>query len=634
MSGAPLHAAPVGERDYLIGKQERELLASYNELLRTDTGAWFESPHCKIWKKDRSEGLATPKLNYLQFKITEVIRRFEDLGLPIRIIGLKPRQKGSTTYFSAADYCHLRREAAHCCVIGGQLSQTKEVAEMLKTYNANDTFRGWGNTGEIGTTEGRWSNGSRLKFETAGDRLAGIAGTYQILHATEVARWAKYGVANASEVLANILKCVPNLPRTMIILESTAEGASGDYYNRWLGAIDGDDFLSGKATPQPGQYVRVFAPWFEFSDSAMRLTEEQKRYIEQTLDDEDEYEGERELIELYATIGADGVRRLGSSATDFDLWEQLAWRRWAIREECKRDKLIFDRDYPKNWQTAFQKSGNLRFNSTGMAQIRRHHTEKCVPMHGIIEGTKDRRVAFRQTERGEAKVTIFEKPIRGCRYILSVDPMTGETQVGGLDPDRHGAFVLRAGYWDAKGRWHKMATAARVVPCRWDIDVLEETVWGLARYYGNSTGCKIAIEMNQDKGITELLKLRGADLYQREIFNQREERMSKALGYQTNEKTRETLIERLAQVIREWDKPGDGIAILCDHAMQQCENFVRKPNGRSEHAEGWHDDDVLGIALGVELIEHATTYVPRESIWMPPELRDAQRRPGVGHAFT
>ncbi len=260
---------------------------------------------------------------------------------------------------------------------------------------------------------------------------------------------------------------------------------------------------------------------------------------------------------------------------------------------------------------------------------------KCAPQHGIIEEVKaGRQYAFRQTEVGEAKVTIFEKPIRGCRYILPIDPMTGETQVGGLDPDRHGVFVLRAGYWDDKGQWRKMATAARLVQNRWDIDLVAENAWRLARNYGNQSGCKIAIEMNQDKGITELLKLKGADLYQREIFNQREQRMSKALGYSTNEKTRETLVESMAKVIREWDSPGDGIDILCPLAMEQFENFIRKLNGRSEHADGWHDDDVLAIALGVELIDHATLYVPPMGLFIPPELRDAAKPASGASAYS
>lgn len=602
-----------------------------NAAIRSSTGAWFES-HGRIFGKDRKAGLIKPRQNYLQRKIQAVIDKMEDEGLPVRIQVLKPRQRGSTTYGSAVDYTMLRRAPTSAVVIGGQVSQVQECWAMLQTYAKADAFD-WKNTGEINSKAGTFSNGSKIIQETAGDAVAGIGGTHQCLHCFEVARWSEHGVSNGAEVLTNIMKCVPLLPGTLINLESTAEGSSGAFYDYWLSAIDAEDFLEGRVEVKPGQFVRCFAAWFQFDDSAMRLTDADKRIVESTLDAEAWYAGERELIELYGVTGADGVLRLGESVEDYDVWEQLHWRRWAIEIECKKDISKFERDYPHSWRTAFQKSGKQRFNQAGMAMIRKRLTA-CVPKHGIIEETKNRRFAFRQTELGETKVTIFEKPMNGRRYLVAVDGMTGETQVGGVDPDRHGVFVLRAGFWDAKGAWQKMATAARIVQNRWDIDVLEESVWQLARYYGNQSGAKIVIEMNQDKGLTELLKLRGADLYQREIFNQREQRTTKALGYQTNVKTRETLVEALAAVIREWDKPGEGIDIWCPLALEQCENFVRKANGRSEHADGWHDDDVLAMALGVELIDHASTYIAQTNPWMiPPDLRE-QRPAGAGSAYS
>ena len=593
--------------------------ALINAAIRGDTGAWFET-HGRIWPKDRGRGLVTPKQNYLQRKIQEVIAKFEELKLPIRIIGLKPRQKGSTTYFAACGYTYMRRKPTSACVIGGQYSQTDELWKMMQTYQTNDTFL-WGNTGEINSKAGTFSNGSRLKAETAGDALAGISGTYQFLQATEVARWAKYGVANAAEVLANILKCVPLLPDTMVILESTAEGNSGTYYERYMVAIPMDDFLSGAVIPQPGQYVRVFAPWFNFDDSAIRLTEDQKKYIQSTLDDSEEWLDEKDLIERYACEHEDGVTRLGVAVTEYDVWEQLAWRRMAIREECKRDKAIFDRDYPHSEADAFMKSGNLRFNQTGVAALRKK-LAGVTPMHGVLEEGPNGRITFRQTGPGEATVTLFEKPIPNRRYIEGIDPMTGITQTGGIDPDYHSAFVMREGYWGRDGKWQPPATAARVIPCRWEIDVLAETAFRLARYYGSTSGCTIVIEMNQDKGLTELLKPRGANLYKREIFNQREHTTTKALGYQTNVKTREILVERLATAIREYDTPGDGINIWCTNAVTQAENFVRKENGRSEAAEGHKDDDIFAIGLCMETMENATIYFPEPSIHgVHPDLR-------------
>lgn len=600
----------------------KELSEILDAAVRRDAGVWFESGQAKIWLKDRSKGLYSPTQNYLQRKIQRVVSRMEELKLPKRIIALKPRQKGSTTYFAALDYHELRRKSTHAVVIGGEYSQTHEILEMLRTYQGNDGFN-WGNTGDINAKTGSWTNGSRLKPETARDVLAGIAGTYQVLHATEVARWARFGVANADGVLTNIVKCVPLIADTLIVLESTAEGAAGAFYERWCNAVDAEDFLSGRIELTPGSYVRVFAPFFEFEDSAVRLTAEQKALIKKTLDDDEEYSGEKELLDTYGRDD-NGVTRLGTSVKTFDAWEQLAWRRWSIREECKRDKAIFDRDYPSDWTTAFMKSGNLRFNATGLKMLRKRLSQRQ-PMPGIIEES-NRRVAFRQTERNEAQVIVFEKPLVGRRYLLAVDPMTGATQVGGQDPDYHGVFVMRAGYWDDYGKWTRPATAATVIPCRWDIDVLEVVVWRLSRYYGTVSGCKIAVEVNLDRGLIELLKLRGANLYEREAFNQREFKEAKAFGYLTTKGTREKLIDGLASAIREWDTPGHGIDVFCEDTIDELENFVVKMNGRSEAAENHHDDRVLALALGLELIDQATVK-PAELVSrdLPPDLRPQEQ---------
>jgi hypothetical protein len=597
--------------------------------LRDNTGAWFET-HGRIWPKDRTGGLVKPRQNYLQKKLQQTVDRFEDLELPVRLILLKPRARGSTTYCMALGYTLMRRRSASAIFIGGQSDQTVGLWNMLKVYHQNDTFD-WGNTGVVNEKGATFTNSSRAKKETAKDVQAGIGDTYQLLHATEVARWSKFGVANAADVLANLLKAVPLIPGSYIFLESTAEGGTGPFVERWTSAVDAEAFISGEVDIQPGQYVRCFAPWYEFTDSAIRLTPQQKGDIQRTIDAEEEYKGEKELIEMYGRDDI-GTTRLGTAVDDFDVWEQLAWRRYAIHGECKRDPRNFDQDYPHSWQTAFIESGSLRFNQTGLNILVKRLTNRT-PEYGVLEDTKDKRLAWRQTEKNEARITIFEKPIPGGRYLEAVDVMTGATQTGGKDPDLHAPFIMRAGEWGKDGKWVRPATVARVIPCRWDIDVLELDVWRLARFYGPSNGCKIAIEMNMDRGLTELLKLRGADLYQREMFNQREFTLTKALGFQTNSKTREILIETLARAIREWDTPGSGIDVWCPHAVGELQKFVRTDSGRSEAAPGSHDDDVIAIALGLHLIEQATKYFPQTFRGAShPDLRQAQQEATMGGA--
>ena len=590
------------------------------------SGAWF-SQFGRIWPKSR-EKLIQPVMNRLQERIQTIIEGLQRLRVPIRLICLKPRQKGSTTYFAAIVYTMLRRVSTYACVIGGQYSQTKELWDMISAYQANDTFD-WKNKGVVNQKTGEWDNGSKLKAETAGDTVAGISGTYQALECTEVARWTEYGVANASDVLINILKCVPLLPNTLIVLESTAEGASGEFYNRYISAVPYEEFLSGKRVPQPGEYVRIFAAWFEFEDSAIRLEPYQKEHIERTLDIDEEYQGEKALIDLYGHKGPDGILRLGTAVKFFDVWEQLAWRRMMIRQECKRDRSIFDRDYPHSWQDAFIKSGRMRFNTTGLS-IQRKRMSLRVPEWGVLEESKDKKIAFRRTDQNEATVIVYEKPVIGQKYILWCDPMTGVSQTAGEDPDYHGVGVFRAGFRDKQGKWNRPGLAARIITNRWDIDVLEGVIWRLARMYGPVYGCVIAIEMNMDRGLTELLKQRGANLYQREIFNTREQKFSKAYGYQTNSRTRETLIECLARAIREWDAPDEGIDLFDEELIVQCENFVRKTDGTSAANAGHHDDLVTGGALGLLLIDHATTYhMPQGFMTLPPELRDHGPAPEV-----
>lgn len=596
-----------------------------NAVIRANTAAWFEV-FGRVWAKDRSKGVIKPRVNYLQRKIQRVMDKFEEDSLPVRIIELKPRARGSTTYCTAIGYTKMRRTSTSAVFIGGQSDQTVGLWNMMKTYHSNDRFD-WGNTGTVNEKGASFTNGSRAKKETAKDVQAGIGDTYNLLHATEVARWGQYGVANAPDVMANILKAVPLLPGTVVLLESTAEGSGNDFHVRWLDAVDAEDFLSGAVELQPGQYVRVFAAFFEFTDSALRLTDAQKREIQATIDGDPEYDGEKFLIETYGRDD-NGVMRLGTSVTDCDVWEQLAWRRYCIRTECKRDKAIFDRDYPHSWQSAFQQSGRARFNQTGL-QVMRGRLKDRTPEHGLIEETKERRLSWRRTDQGEAKFTIFDKPQVGCRYILAIDPMTGASQTSGADPDRHGVFVLKAGRYDNMGAWHRPSTAARIVPCRWDIDVLEDQVWRLARFYGSTSGCIIVIEVNQDRGLIELLKLRGANFYLREIENRLEYKTTTAIGYQTNVKTRERLIDTMAGAIREWNTPGEGIDIWCSHALEQCENFVTKSNGRSEAGDGFKDDDVFSIALGLQVIEHATTYQPQNFQYLPPDLQQLQRPGGM-----
>ena len=157
----------------------------------------------------------------------------------------------------------------------------------------------------------------------------------------------------------------------------------------------------------------------------------------------------------------------------------------------------------------------------------------------------------------------------------------------------------------------------------------------MARYYG---GCKIVVEVNKDRGFIELLKLRtDVDIYQREMFNRREQVMTSAYGWNTDVRTREMVISTLARALREGGKGkvNEGIELRCPWIVKQMKNFITKANGRSEAASGKHDDDVLMVAIGLQLLDHATPYQESErEVWCPRDLMEKPRRSGGGGQWS
>ncbi len=576
-------------------------------VARWNTAVWMDN----FGKIERKGGeLVRPICNEYQREISDIVEWCHENGKPCRIIALKPRQKGSSTISVAVGYRRLHAKRGRGLIAGGAHFQGANLFKILNTYASNDELDPKGC--KVMDTEARFKNGSTMERITLANPNAGRSGTYQFLCVTESAYLQEEGVANATNVLNGLMKCVPFEPDTIIIEESTAKGATGDFYDSYQGGITFEQLKAG----QNGK-VRVFCPWWKFEDSRMDPSGE-------GIESEDDLTSdERELADKWK----------------LDL-HQVAWMRWAIREECKGDFQRFEQDYPFDDESCFLKSGRGRFGSEGLA-YQDKVVKTSVPEFGVLEyDERADRVLFRPTSEAEARVVRFEQPRVGCSYIQSTDPATGDSQTSGLDPDSNSYGVIRKGYL-MNGRWHEPALVMRNICYAdgtrfgnwWDTDIVEEEIYRMARYYG---GCKIAVEVNKDRGLIELLKLRNdADLYQREMFNRREQVTTNAYGWNTDVRTREMVISTLARALREAGKGkvSEGIECRCPWLVAQLKNFVTKANGRSEAASGKHDDDVLMLAIGLQLLDHATPYIERERMaWLPPDIRLSRSElAGRGH---
>src|SRR5690606_9388302 len=87
------------------------------------------------------------------------------------------------------------------------------------------------------------SNAKELEFDkldssyvvaTAGQKGGGRSRTISLFHGSEVHFWN-----NAKDHFASSVQTVPDRPGTEIILESTGNGPSGEFYERWHDAVAG-----------------------------------------------------------------------------------------------------------------------------------------------------------------------------------------------------------------------------------------------------------------------------------------------------------------------------------------------------------------------------------------------------------
>jgi hypothetical protein len=153
---------------------------------------------------------------------------------------------------------------------------------------------------------------SEYRVETAGDPNAGRGLTVQNLHCSEVARWP----GDARATLAGLLATMP-AERGEVVLESTAQGAHGCFYEEWMGA-------------EANGWVRHFFPWWWEASYRLNAGEDA------------ESEEERALVSKH------GLTR-----------EQIAFRRRLQRQFG----VLARQEYPESADDCFLASGSCVFDT-------------------------------------------------------------------------------------------------------------------------------------------------------------------------------------------------------------------------------------------------------------------------------
>lgn len=516
-------------------KRKKSVVETLEEIVRW----WKKEPRDYIesvlYIKTKEKQIQILKFNTAQELIYERIRRIKAEGKPIRVIVLKARQEGVSTFCEAMIFEDtINNSNVNSLIVAHEPESTEAIFQMSKLYyemlpDFMKPMRRYDNKKQMvfenpdeKTRTADPGLRSKMVIATAGKIKVGRGLTLQNFHGSEVAFWK-----NANELMLSVMQAIPDNPNTMVFLESTANGfgGAGEYFYNIV-----QDALADK-----NDFELIFLPWHLMPEYSREFADgQEKKEFEKTLDD---YEKDIQK--------------------DFNLTlKQLHWRRWAIKNKCSGNIDKFKQEYPITIEEAFIASANT-----------------VIPKQYI----EAQRKFVRQSIDKLDDILIYEKPNQEHFYSLGgdssegvglddssltiIDKMTGREvgfYIGQIQPDQFARKMVKA-----------------------------------AEHFNNSL---IVPEVN-GHGLAVLNELQRTDypnIFRRREYDKTTQKWTRKLGWKTTKITKPIMVDDFIAGLREED-----IGISSAVTVNQMLTFVHTDEaGRhGMGAESGQKDDALVSAM-------------------------------------
>lgn len=485
--------------------------------------------------RDKNSNIVPFKMNEAQRVLHAAVEKQKAETGRIRVIILKARQQGLSTYVGGRMYFGVsQRKATKALVMAHKADSTAALFNMVKRYHENCP----GTESPLPLRPStRYSSKRELYFDkldsayivaTAGGDAVARGETLTHVHASEQGLWPS---SSAHAIWNGLTDAVPNSPGTEIYIESTAQGVSGLFYDNWQ-----------KAVARKSEYVPVFIPWF--------VTPEYRLPLDCHPDDFQLTPEEEDLVQRY-----------GLSL------EQLFWRRRKIAEKHSID--LFKQEYPSTPDEAFLTSGRPVFHPEQIARLLLDAPDPLVVPKMALEGTE-----WRDHPVGE--LYVYRHPEPGESYVIGADVAQG------VGADYSVAAVL-----DGNKRMVAKWRSNRVYP-----DAFAEVLYRLAQHYNHA---RLVVEAN-NHGILTCYRLSKEfsydNLYQSTQYDKTQDKETTVVGFKTNISTKAMIIDELRAALR------DGEVKLQDkETLREMQSFIVTESLKMEAEAGCHDDCVMSLAL-------------------------------------
>jgi len=504
--------------------------------------------------KDKKGNIVSLILNAAQEKVYIVYLQLKESGKPIRIIILKARQEGISTIFEAIIFQRNSYSKNRKAIIIGHIKEASDnLFDMFKRFYKYLPP-------EL-QPETKHSNEKKLSYKrldseivvyTAESGEAGRSATIQDLHATEVAFWR-----DAKTTMTGLLQTIPDEPNTMSVIESTANGIGGYFYDMWEAAVKGEN-----------DYTPIFLAWFNL----------------------DEYTRPFESEEEKAKFKPNDYEKTLIKAHNLTL-EQMNWYRFTLKNKLGGDEDKMKQEYPSNPKEAFTTTGRPVFN-TQICFTNYESSENGLT--GDLVEIEDK-IKFVLNPKGYLRLFRVKKPSEYESYTFAAGVDVAE----GLEQGDYSVCkVLDRRTDEVVLTWHGHA----------DVDIFAQELMKIQRYLKGDIWFEI--EKNNN-GLAVIMKGNelGLNIKYREDFNDGIEKTEMHdLGFITNKKTKPFIINQLNEWIR------DGLFIDREQEFWgECLTFVRNAKGQmsaqnklSDPATKTFDDRVIAEALMLNC-----------SLWLP-----------------
>jgi len=335
-----------------------------------------------IYPKDAALGKIKLKINKAQKLVVDEFTRQMDSQGYVRLIISKYRQAGFSTISSALIFHRaLFYNSTRAVIISLDKPTTESIFSMSKTFFEDLPKDIQPELSASNKREMKFvDNGSMYRCFTAGADNPGRGTTNTALLCDETAFFQ-----SAEKVMAGLFQSISLSPGTIIIINSTSNGAQGVYYDLW-----------NKAEQNLGNFKSLFVPWY--------------------------------IQDEYRIPVPDGIELTSEEQALKEEWdlddEQIYWRRIKIAETSS---ILFKQEYPFTAQESFIQSGSNVFDVEVINQY----------IHSAPESVRKFNREYASFDEDiEGDLQVWEPPKRDKKYLIGADV------AGGVGGDYSAAIVM------------------------------------------------------------------------------------------------------------------------------------------------------------------------------------------------